>query len=725
MREKLERGESGCARAESVKNKGYFHHLDKITTSFFFTNIPNEATSEDLWKLFLKYGRVGEVFLPKKLDKRGRRFGFVKFKEVMEVDELSDKLRDVWLGSFKLWVNRSRFGRMDRKEAPVNNTSAQTTEKKLEGVANVNSFRNVLMGGGNPRRLVPLKVPVNELLSKELQGSMVGVLACEKEVNRIQTTLFMEGFQSIKVTDMGGNMALLRSTVEGDMQRLLRSNNECLPYYFSKLKPWNPGLIATQREVWIQIYGIPIHIWGDNFFKMIGNRFGVFVDYDEETASMARFDVARVKILTTTWASIDENVKVEVEGVCFDLWVVEEKGLKRRSGVVFHRELEDEGSVAVPVAGTMEVNDVTDGDDENSGEDDESGEDIDGDVRRNMQGVGFKTDNNDISSTVQETKDGEIFLTCEKSKEIPNFEEEIPCVGFKESVRVAEEKEQDLAVSTNSDVRGKGVEGGAKGFEHAVSEDSTCGGPPPGFENLINSVGLAGQGENPILVGQVEVERVAPDEVERVAPDPLDLGLIGEEVSGRYSSISEPEEILSSGRVTFPKKMVKNRKQKQIVKPSKLGVPKCIQFVESVKEIGPKSRRRKQRSKGLERNTEVIESDGDTPSVEAATFMEHREGEGCSRWSRGGTVQRNQRVSPQSGINLLSESENSSKSTPPFLNQADEREKVIQAAKLLNIQKGVGFTFVETDVVTINQLVENEKSDRVKKMEWEQRECDQ
>jgi hypothetical protein len=82
-------------------------------------------------------------------------------------------------------------------------------------------------------------------------------------------------------------------------------------------------------------------------------------------------------------------------------------------------------------------------------------------------------------------------------------------------------------------------------------------------------------------------------------------------------------------------------------------------------------------------------------------------------------------VTPPSGINFLSESENSSKSTPPIPNQADETEKVIQAAKLLSIQKGVGFTFVDTDDVTIKQLVENEKSDRVKKMEWEQRECDQ
>jgi hypothetical protein len=56
---------------------------------------------------------VGEVYIPKKLDKKGRRFGFVKFKEVHEVEKLSESLSDVWIGSFKLWINRSRFQRAD------------------------------------------------------------------------------------------------------------------------------------------------------------------------------------------------------------------------------------------------------------------------------------------------------------------------------------------------------------------------------------------------------------------------------------------------------------------------------------------------------------------------------------------------------------------------------------------------------------------------------------
>ncbi|MCI32184.1 RNA-binding protein 25-like, partial [Trifolium medium] len=76
--------------------------MDQISTSFYFTNFLEELGWGDLWKLFAKYGSVCDVFIPKKMDKWGRRFGFVKFKEVNDVDALSSKLEDVWCESFKL-----------------------------------------------------------------------------------------------------------------------------------------------------------------------------------------------------------------------------------------------------------------------------------------------------------------------------------------------------------------------------------------------------------------------------------------------------------------------------------------------------------------------------------------------------------------------------------------------------------------------------------------------
>ncbi|MCI31332.1 DUF4283 domain protein [Trifolium medium] len=88
---------------------------------------------------------------------------------------------------------------------------------------------------------------------------------------------------------MGGNMDLLRSSVEGDVERLMKGKKDCLEYYFSELKPWNPGLFAIQREVWIQVYGIPLHNWGEDLFKKVGARLGVFLDFDMETATEIMF----------------------------------------------------------------------------------------------------------------------------------------------------------------------------------------------------------------------------------------------------------------------------------------------------------------------------------------------------------------------------------------------------------------------------------------------------
>ncbi|MCI53565.1 hypothetical protein A2U01_0074812, partial [Trifolium medium] len=62
------------------------------------------------------HGRVGEVYVPKKLDKQGRRFGFVKFREVRDGGELLSQLGHIWLGTYKLRVNLSRFNREDNRE---------------------------------------------------------------------------------------------------------------------------------------------------------------------------------------------------------------------------------------------------------------------------------------------------------------------------------------------------------------------------------------------------------------------------------------------------------------------------------------------------------------------------------------------------------------------------------------------------------------------------------
>jgi hypothetical protein len=52
--------------------------------------------------------------------------------------------------------------------------------------------------------------------------------------------------------------------------------------------------------------GLDPNVWnstpnlGRHFFKMVENRIGVSLDFDGETAHSARFNVARIKVLSTT-----------------------------------------------------------------------------------------------------------------------------------------------------------------------------------------------------------------------------------------------------------------------------------------------------------------------------------------------------------------------------------------------------------------------------------------
>jgi len=89
----------------SDKLAGFRRNIDSCTTPFPFTNIPEDATRSYLWKVFVHFDSIGEVYVPKKLDKWGRHFGFVKFKEVGDEAKLENRLEKVWKGDVKLKVN--------------------------------------------------------------------------------------------------------------------------------------------------------------------------------------------------------------------------------------------------------------------------------------------------------------------------------------------------------------------------------------------------------------------------------------------------------------------------------------------------------------------------------------------------------------------------------------------------------------------------------------------
>ncbi|GKE63251.1 RNA-directed DNA polymerase, eukaryota, nucleotide-binding alpha-beta plait domain protein, partial [Tanacetum coccineum] len=57
------------------------------------------------------YGTVVDVFIPNKRSKAGKRFAFVRFINVLNLDRLIENLKTIWIGRFHLSANPARFER--------------------------------------------------------------------------------------------------------------------------------------------------------------------------------------------------------------------------------------------------------------------------------------------------------------------------------------------------------------------------------------------------------------------------------------------------------------------------------------------------------------------------------------------------------------------------------------------------------------------------------------
>ncbi|GJV34984.1 RNA-directed DNA polymerase, eukaryota, reverse transcriptase zinc-binding domain protein [Tanacetum coccineum] len=70
-----------------------------------------QASAKDLWNACKQYGHVVDAFIPNKRSKAGKRFGFVRFIKVFDVERLVGNLCTVWIGRHRIHANAARFHR--------------------------------------------------------------------------------------------------------------------------------------------------------------------------------------------------------------------------------------------------------------------------------------------------------------------------------------------------------------------------------------------------------------------------------------------------------------------------------------------------------------------------------------------------------------------------------------------------------------------------------------
>nr|GEX29439.1 RNA-directed DNA polymerase, eukaryota [Tanacetum cinerariifolium] len=319
-----------------------FRAVHKSYSSIFVSNIPWKVTVQDLWDSCNQWGVVIDVYIAAKRSKSGHQFGFVRFKNVNDINLLVSNLRVTWMGGFHLFADVAKYDRTNNRlekrfgdNKPNEGMNTQPVCANSNVFQSFNSYAKAVLGnksvgvsGNNDAsnsREKHVEVSVsnkeNEELSNEalmfileddcidLDGMECSILAKVKDLSIITDLLkYMssEGFVDVGLRYVGGRWVWLDFDSTHQVESV--KNSKVLNELFLELKDVSYDFILDERCVWIDLVGLPLASWAPEVYNKLGGQWGcsVFTDMVND----GPLSYGKVCVLTESLHRVLESFKV-------------------------------------------------------------------------------------------------------------------------------------------------------------------------------------------------------------------------------------------------------------------------------------------------------------------------------------------------------------------------------------------------------------------------------
>ncbi|GKC68654.1 transposon TX1, partial [Tanacetum coccineum] len=251
-----------------------------------FFNYPDNWSVKDLWKIFKGYRMVFDIYMVGKKLKNGQKFGFVRFKNIADIDFLYKRLCSISFGSQNLKV----FDAHERKQI----LSPIFKAKKKDG--------HVKYGGGNGNRdersYMDVLKNANRVCKKDL---------CTEDERKFKREIV------IKEEDMMGDV--IRRAIIGEKTRknVVENTDHGIRRWLWKIRRADALSKVTGRFTWVSIMEVPIAYWKEGVFKNIARRWGEVMNLANCSLNGSQSVITgRVLVHTSEMTLIDEVLLIRI-----------------------------------------------------------------------------------------------------------------------------------------------------------------------------------------------------------------------------------------------------------------------------------------------------------------------------------------------------------------------------------------------------------------------------
>ncbi|GJV96565.1 RNA-directed DNA polymerase, eukaryota [Tanacetum coccineum] len=305
----------------------------KISNSVYVSNSPDGCTAKELWNVCNGYGTVVDVFIPAKKSKIGKRFAFVRFIKVHNLNRLIENLNTIWMGRYHLFANPARFVRppkvnsFNQKEGSVKNTRTgynntdhhflKDKSKENGRALNSKSYVDVINNDFHQKKENYPAIVLDESCMNTVDYSLalMGKVKEFSALTNLKMVLANKGFESINLKYLGGFWVLIEFKSEDSKKKFNSKMGN--GSWFAQLIQASNSFCIDERVSWIDIEGLPLKAWTKNTFNRITSKWGELLYLDEQVEGY--FHSKRVCVKTKLVDNICESVKIIIQGKTY--WV--------------------------------------------------------------------------------------------------------------------------------------------------------------------------------------------------------------------------------------------------------------------------------------------------------------------------------------------------------------------------------------------------------------------
>jgi len=346
--------------------------------TLFIDNLPQIINSQELRRFFSIHGQVADAYVPHFQRKRRHgRFGFIGVKSREQGDRLITEADGRRCGNQRIRVQwakypkNSRQSRISREQCWTwtkgcnHNQVFHRGQWRPQYQAKVTKMSEEFIQQNKTAKVLNLE-KVDENL-EWLERSLTCISDVPRDVDALSIEIQDAFPDKILVRDLGKFKFLLTVETKEVKEKLKTEGAECLKQWFSSFSDWVEEDACKTRRLWLEMVGIPIHIWSDQNIKRIAENWGDVVSIEKDTSNLTSFASAKVVIDSLCMSPIEDEAVIQVGHVGYRISVFEAK----TEITIFHM-----GSVDKDRSPSMKINCTQRKEDEGSSGDVEAQADL-------------------------------------------------------------------------------------------------------------------------------------------------------------------------------------------------------------------------------------------------------------------------------------------------------------------------------------------------------------